>query len=261
MFKTLIERMRLPGTRRTFAAILSGKLLGVLVAMISTFARITARAEAALERERTLSEKLLLNVLPAAIAERLKRDPGTIADAYPAATVLFADIVGFTPLSVRVGSRELVEILNQIFSRFDRLAEKHGLEKIKTIGDAYMAVAGIPLAVPDHVARVANMALAMLDAVAEYSRDSDAALAIRIGMHSGPVVAGVIGETKFSYDLWGDTVNTASRLESHGEPGRVHVSDTVREALGDAYRFEDRGFVVIKGKDPMRTWFLDRLAG
>jgi len=206
--------------------------------------------ERELEHER--SERLLLNVLPEPIAVRLKRDEGVIADRFEHATVLFADIVDFTPISAAISPHEVVELLDAVFSDFDDLAERHGLEKIKTIGDAYMVAAGIPTPLPDHVRAVADMALAML-AVAAAHREG---LGLRIGIDTGPVVAGVIGRNKFIYDLWGDTVNTASRMESHGVPGKIQVTERVVVALGDDYVLESRGIIEIKGKGPMPTWFL-----
>jgi class 3 adenylate cyclase len=206
--------------------------------------------ERELEHER--SERLLLNVLPEPIAVRLKKDEGVIADRFEHATVLFADIVDFTPISAVISAHEVVELLDAVFSEFDDLAERHGLEKIKTIGDAYMVAAGIPIPLPDHVRAVADMALAML-AVAAAHREG---LGLRIGIDTGPVVAGVIGRNKFIYDLWGDTVNTASRMESHGVPGKIQVTERVVVALGDDYVLEPRGTVEIKGKGPMPTWFL-----
>ncbi len=209
-----------------------------------------------LQEEREKSERLLLNVLPEPIAARLKEGEATIADAYPSATVLFADLSGFTEYSGRVDARQLVGLLDEIFSAFDRLASAVGVEKIKTIGDAYMAVAGVPVARSDHADAMALMALGMLDAFRDLVQARGIALEVRIGIHSGPVVAGVIGRHKFSYDLWGDTVNTASRMESHGEPSRIHVSPTTRALLGDRFRFADRGEIAVKGKGPMATFFL-----
>jgi class 3 adenylate cyclase len=204
------------------------------------------------EREHERSERLLLNVLPEPIAVRLKRREGVIADRFEHATVLFADIVDFTPISARIAPHEVVELLDSVFSDFDDLAERYGLEKIKTIGDAYMVASGIPEARPDHVRAVADMALAMLDVAAAHR----GGLGLRIGIDTGPVVAGVIGRRKFIYDLWGDTVNTASRMESHGVPGRIQVTERVVSALARDYVLEPRGPVDIKGKGTMPTWFL-----
>lgn len=209
-----------------------------------------------LGEERQLSDALLLNVLPAPIVERLKDSTERIAERVDSATVLFADLAGFTPLSSKLSAEEVVHMLDDLFSRFDALAERHGLEKIKTIGDAYMAAAGIPTPRADHVRAVADMALAMLDVAREATGPDGSPLQLRIGIHTGPVVAGVIGRQKFTYDLWGDTVNLASRLESHGMPGRIHVSSAVKDALGSDYVLEPRGTIEIKGKGPLPTFFL-----
>ncbi len=220
--------------------------------MLGSLERLTRLLNA--ERER--SERLLLNVLPKSIADRLKQDEQTIADSFAEVTVLFSDLVGFTDLAARVGPVPLVTMLNGVFSRFDALAERHGLEKIKTIGDAYMVVAGLPEPHPDHVEAVAAMALDMLEAMAEFNRERGAALEIRIGINTGPVVAGVIGRKKFIYDLWGDSVNIASRMESSGLPGRIQVTEPVYLRLRDRFEFETRGPIQVKGKGEMRTWFL-----
>jgi class 3 adenylate cyclase len=204
-----------------------------------------------IEEERAKSDRLLRNMLPEVIAERLKTMPGAIADGHEAVSVLFADIAGFTPMSAKMSPDELVRLLNEIFSTFDGMAARHGLEKIKTIGDAYMVVGGVSSARPDHATAVAKMALEMRDATARFG------LQMRIGAHTGPAVAGVIGTAKYSYDLWGDTVNTASRMESHGAPGRIHITDEFRAALDARWKLEERGVVEIKGKGPMKTWWLD----
>jgi class 3 adenylate cyclase len=203
------------------------------------------------------TEQLLGNVLPAAIAERLKDAPTRIADQFDEVTVLFGDIAGFTPLAAEMAPGDLVALLDEIFSRFDDMAQRHGLEKIKTIGDAYMVVGGVPAARADHAEAVAAMALEMRDALTQREFADGRRLSMRIGIHSGPVVAGVIGKKKLSYDLWGDTVNTASRMESHGAPGRIHVSEACHAALAGRFRTEERGVVEIKGKGPMRTWWLE----
>ena len=194
--------------------------------------------------------------LPQPIADRLKQDQSIIADTFADVTVLFADIVGFTQLSSRVSPTELVSLLNDIFSAFDQLAEKHGLEKIKTIGDAYMVVGGLPIPRSDHAEAIAQMALDMQQAVAEFSNTHNQAFSIRIGINTGPVVAGVIGIKKFIYDLWGDTVNTASRMESHGLPGCIQVTATTYHRLQDKYLFDSRGIIEVKGKGEMNTYFL-----
>ena len=209
-----------------------------------------------LQEEQAKSEGLLLNVLPRPIAERLKRAPAAIADRFPEATVLFADIVDFTRISAEMPPERLVAWLNDLFSAFDELSEQHGLEKIKTVGDAYMAVAGLPMPRPDHARAAAEMALAMQDVVAHRTAPSGEPLRMRIGLHSGPVVAGVIGTRKFIYDLWGDTVNTASRMESHGLAGAIQVTEAAYRRLQDDYDFEERGLVQVKGKGEMRTYLL-----
>jgi class 3 adenylate cyclase len=198
----------------------------------------------------------LLNVLPSSIAERLKERPGSIADRFEEATILFADIVNFTVLSERTSPVELVQMLDQLFSRFDALCDSYGLEKIKTIGDAYMVAAGIPEPRADHVEAIAGLALDMGRALAEMPGEAFAQLNIRIGIHTGPVVAGVIGQRKFTYDLWGDAVNTASRMESHGAAGRIHVTRAVYERLKERFVLEPRGVVHVKGKGDLETWFL-----
>jgi adenylate cyclase len=210
----------------------------------------------ALRVQQQQSERLLLNILPEEIANRLKQGDSTIADTFADVSVLFADIVGFTQLSARVSPTELVALLNEIFSTFDNLAERHGLEKIKTIGDAYMVVGGLPITRPDHAEAIAEMALDMQEAIIDFSNTHDRDLSIRIGINSGPVVAGVIGIKKFIYDLWGDTVNTASRMESHGKPGSIHVTSTTYHQLQDKYVFESRGAIEVKGKGMMTTYLL-----
>ena len=218
--------------------------------------RIIDAQRRAIERERVRADGLLRNVLPGPIAERLKREPTRIADHFSAVTVLFGDIAGFTPLSATLSPQELVAALDDVFSAFDDIAERLGLEKIKTIGDAYMVVGGVPVPDARHAHAVAQMALEMRDTLAKMEFAGGRRLSMRIGLHTGEVVAGVIGKRKFSYDLWGDTVNTASRMESHGAPGEIQVSEATREALGEAFVLEERGTVEVKGKGPMRTWWL-----
>ncbi len=210
------------------------------------------------ERERALadSERLLLNVLPAPIATRLKQSDQIIADGFDEATVLFADIVGFTGLAERLAPAEVVLMLDRIFTGWDALAARHGLEKIKTIGDAYMVAGGLPTPRWDHTAAVAEMALAMNADLTRSLGGASQVLEVRIGIDTGPVVAGVIGRAKFIYDLWGDTVNTASRMESHGLPGSIQVTERVYERLRGDYELRSRGTIDVKGKGPVATYLL-----
>ena len=233
----------------TFFVMNIGTSFGIMFTALLFFVR--ERDEA---RER--SEFLLLNILPQEIADRLKREPGTIADSHPEASILFADIVGFTPLSSQLGPVEMIEVLNQVYSGFDDLVDKYGVEKIRTIGDNYMVAAGIPTSRADHVEALANLALDMLEFCRQLPPIGDARLNFRIGINTGPLTAGVIGNKKFHYDIWGDAVNTASRMESHGLPGRIQVTDEVATILKDAFVLEPRGMIEIKGKGKMQTWFL-----
>ncbi|MGB3694689.1 MAG: adenylate/guanylate cyclase domain-containing protein [Spirulinaceae cyanobacterium] len=254
----------------------SGDILGHLVVMNdspmiadcgqnSILQIFASRAAAELERlhaqENLLlaqqrSDKLLLNILPSSIAERLKQNQDNIADRFDSATVLFADLVDFTPLSSQVSALELVNLLNQIFSSFDKLTEKYGLEKIKTIGDAYMVAGGLPIPKESHVEAIADLALDIQKFVDCFSSEQGEKFQIRIGINTGPVVAGVIGTKKFIYDLWGDTVNIASRMESQGISGRIQVTAATYECLKHKYKFESRGTVAIKGKGEMVTYWL-----
>jgi class 3 adenylate cyclase len=215
---------------------------------------VTAARE--LEKAHEEVERLLLNILPEPIARRLRQGERVIADRFDDVTLLFADIVGFTQLSSGLPAAELVEILNDVFSAFDGLVARYGLEKIKTIGDAYMVVGGLPERMEDHTGRVADMALELRGEIERLSSGSHSDIRFRVGMSVGPVVAGVIGVTKFIYDVWGDTVNTASRMESHGLPDRIHVTKGVYARLRDRYLFEPRGMIEVKGKGPMETYFL-----
>ena len=199
---------------------------------------------------------LLHNVLPTSIAARKLAGETIISDDFSEASVLFADVVGFSSLSARLESKQIVAMLNELFSRFDRIVARHGLEKIKTIGDCYMAAGGIPHAISEHLTRTADAALRMLDEAAQVWAPDGSKLAIRIGIHAGPVCAGVIGETKFIFDVWGDTVNMASRMESHGAAGCIQVTETVRAALHNKYDFAGPKTVDVKGKGPSQTWYL-----
>ena len=209
-----------------------------------------------LQNEQQKSENLLLNILPQAIAERLKKGEHTIADSFSEATVLFSDLVGFTELSTGISASELVDKLNQIFLAFDQLTEKHGLEKIKTIGDAYMLVGGVPTARPDHAEAVANLALEMLKKLEILNKQYHDDFKIRIGIHTGPVVAGIIGKHKFNYDLWGDTVNIASRMESQGIQDEIQISETTYQRIKDKFICQQRGSINVKGKGEMVTYLL-----
>jgi class 3 adenylate cyclase len=243
-------------------------LLGDAMSNAAMFAAVLVLGEAirsrqALDREHRLllaeqerSERLLLNVLPAPIAERLKAGEAVIADAFPEVTVLFADIVDFTRSSRQTSPAQVVATLNELFSVFDELAQHHGLEKIKTIGDAYMVAGGLPQPRPDHAQAVAELALAIREEVTRRTDPSGRPLQLRIGIDTGPVEAGVIGTSKFSYDLWGDTVNTASRMESHGVPGCIQVTERTWKRLRDGYRFQRRGPIQVRGMGELVTWFL-----
>ncbi len=231
---------------------------GALLYYEGTISDITVRkvSQEALRYQQEQAEQLLLNILPQPIAERLKRYPSTIADTFEAVSVLFADIVGFTEFSARTSPTEVVKILNLIFSKFDQLAERHGLEKIKTIGDAYMVVAGLPTPRPDHAIAIAEMALDMQAEMVRVGEQTGEAFRLRIGINSGPVIAGVIGIKKFFYDLWGDSVNIASRMESQGIAGAIQVTAATYELLRDKYLFEERGVISVKGKGDMTTYLL-----
>lgn len=217
------------------------------------------RAEKALQLEKAKSERLLLNILPRSIVAKLKQDPGSIAEHFEDVTILFADIVGFTPLASRLQPLELVNLLNEIFSTFDQLAEKQGVEKIKTIGDAYMVAAGLPIPQENHAEAIADMALEMQAAITQFCQQTGESLQIRIGINTGSAIAGVIGIKKFIYDLWGDAVNVASRMESSGIPGQIQVSQATRDRLHNKYILEERGEIYVKGKGEMKTyWLIDK---
>jgi len=213
------------------------------------------RAEAKLVEANERSERLLLNILPAPIAEQLKAGVSPIADRLDEVTVLFADVVDSTPLAEALDPDDFVMLLDRVFSHFDEVADQFGLEKIGSIGDGYMAVAGAPIPRPDHAATAADAALAMLESLRSFHTNGNP-LRMRFGIHTGPAIAGVIGRRKFRYDLWGDTVNISSRMESHGAANRIQVTATTKAALGDGYRFEQRGTIAVKGKGEMETYFL-----
>ncbi len=222
------------------------------------FRNVTQRVavEEAQRHQQEQTERLLLNILPEAIFNRLKQEPGTIAEHFTDVSVLFADIVGFTEIASQISAIQLVKILNQIFSMFDRLTEQYSLEKIKTIGDAYMVVGGLPVRHPNHAQAIACMALDMQTAIDEFNSENNQNFSIRVGIHSGPVVAGVIGIKKVSYDLWGDTVNIAHRMESQGLAGKIQVTETTYQKLRNEFVFQKRGEIEIKGKGKMTTYLM-----
>jgi adenylate cyclase len=247
----------LPAWFETTMIALNVTLGGAVVFMLLVqFVRQREEAIAALRIEQDRAENLLLNILPRSIADRLKADSTTIADQFAAASILFADVVDFTPLSGRLEPSEVVEVLDDLFTHFDLLADRYGVEKIKTIGDCYMVAAGVPTPRADHARVMALMALDMRDAMGSPEAVGHLGLEIRVGISSGPVVAGVIGRKRFLYDLWGDAVNMASRMESHGTPGQIQVTQATRELLDDEFRLESRGTVPIKGKGDVETWYL-----
>ena len=204
------------------------------------------------------ADQLLLNILPAGIADRLKEGEESIAERFPEASIIFVDVVNFTKLSSQLQPSEVVKMLDSIFRRFDSVSEIHGAEKIKTIGDGYMAATGVPKVDPQHALNAARAALAFCECIKEAAKELGRDLEIRVGVHSGPVVAGVIGTKKFIYDMWGDAVNVASRMESHGQEGKVHISGTFRDKLGHAFEFSEPRKIEIKGKGSMETCFLLR---
>jgi adenylate cyclase len=228
----------------------------VFFALLAIFYQQRLDALGALRGEHERAENLLLNILPGSIAERLKARPETIADGFREVTVLFADVVEFTPRADKLAAADVVGLLDRLFSHFDELAERYDLEKIKTIGDAYMVAAGVPDPRPDHARALALLALDMIEAVAPAGSVGDLGLELRIGLNSGPVVAGVIGRKRFLYDLWGDAVNTASRMESQGTPGRIQITRATHDLLEDEFLCESRGTVPVKGKGDMETWYL-----
>lgn len=226
-----------------------------LIVVATAFARAVARTERGLVEERARADRLLLNVLPASVAERLKAAPEQrIADRHDEVSILFADIVGFTQLAGQRSAHDLVEMLNDLFSAFDAICEREGAERIKTMGDGYMAVCGLPEPRADHAEVIARVA----QAICRYMRSEqvEASLQVRVGIHTGPVVAGVIGRSRFHYDLWGDTVNLASRMESSGIPGRVQLSEAMWQRIGETMACEARGPIAIKGKGELSTWLL-----
>jgi adenylate cyclase len=230
----------------------------IVFILLAVFARERRDALAALRVEQAKAENLLLNILPSSIAEKLKAETQPIADQFGAASILFADVVDFTPWSERLAPATVVGYLDHLFSRFDDLADRYGLEKIKTIGDCYMVAAGVPTPRPDHARALALMAFDMLEVMHSEDEVGQLGLELRVGINSGPVVAGVIGRKRFLYDLWGDAVNTASRMESHGTAGRIQITRATYELLADEFECEPRGPIPVKGKGEIEAWYLVR---
>jgi guanylate cyclase len=230
----------------------------IVFTLLAVFANQRRAALAALREEQARAESLLLNILPRSIAERLKAETQTIADQFGSASILFADVVDFTPLARSLPPGEVVGMLDRLFSCFDALADRYGVEKIKTIGDCYMVAAGVPSPRPDHARALALMALDMQAAMCAVDEVGQLGLELRVGINSGPVVAGVIGRKRFLYDLWGDAVNTASRMESHGTSGRIQITRATKELLDDEFVCEPRGAIQVKGKGEMEAWYLVR---
>ena len=228
----------------------------IVFSLLVQFVRQREQALAALRVEQDKAENLLLNILPQSIAEKLKADATTIADQFAEASILFADVVDFTPFSERLPPSEVVGVLDRLFTHFDDLADRYGVEKIKTIGDCYMVAAGVPTPRADHARVMALMALDMREAIRSQDDVRHLGLELRIGINSGPVVAGVIGRKRFLYDLWGDAVNTASRMESHGTPGEIQVTRATHDLLQDEFDLQPRGTIPIKGKGEIETWYL-----
>ena len=224
--------------------------------IIENYSRTDFVKNIIIDEEREEIERLLRNILPQSIADELKRNQGIIANKFNAITILFADIVGFTSLSAKISPDELIIFLNEIFSIFDRLVDQYGLEKIKTIGDAYMVAGGLPIPRNDHAEATANFALELQQEIKDFRTKSNQAFDLRIGIHTGPAIAGVIGVKKFIYDIWGDSVNTASRMESHSIPGKIQVSEETFKLLKNKFIFKERGIIKVKGKGEVKTYFL-----
>ena len=250
-----------PLARDVFFVIDVGIPSSVIFTLLHYFVTQRDAALRLLSHEKEKTERLLLNVLPKEIALLLKESDQSIADAFDNVSVLFADVVGFTPLSEMLTPRQTVDVLNEIFSHFDSLAEKYGVEKIRTIGDGYMAAAGVPRPHPSHASALCSMALEMRAYMQSRAANGSLLdLEIRVGINSGAAVAGVIGTTKFHYDLWGDAVNISARMESHGVPGKIQIGQATYELIKESFVCESRGWIEVKGKGPMQTWFLeDRL--
>lgn len=240
----------------TFAIFNKLSFIFILLLIAEGFNRTVLRYEDKLSKEINYANSLLLNILPRSVVKKVGRQSGAIAQGYDSVSVLFADIVGFTSFAEKISPDRLVELLDKLFTRFDLLVEEYHCEKIKTIGDAYMVSAGVPVKRKDHAECCVKFAKAMLDEVVQFNEEEKTNLSIRIGIHSGPIVAGVIGEKKFSYDLWGDTVNTASRMESSGLPGEIQISPSTKELLGNNIYLKERGEISIKGKGAVKTYLV-----
>ncbi len=245
-----------PGLVTGFYVMNIGAVASIVLLMLNYFNGQKNLAYHLLSIEQEKAENLLLNILPKEIAAILKNDDRTIADAIDGASILFADLVGFTPLTAQMAPVEMVNLLNQIYTYFDGLVEKYGLEKIRTIGDNYMVASGVPRTRPDHACALAAMALDMRDFISAFQPVDGKKIQFRIGINSGPVVGGVIGRKKFVYDLWGDAVNVASRMESHGIPGRIQITQATYELIRPEFICEPRGTIEVKGRGEMETWFL-----
>jgi guanylate cyclase len=245
-----------PATMTTFYALNLGGVSIIVFSVIYYFVHEKNLAYRLLSREQDRSERLLLNVLPTTVAGRLKGGEQIIADHYDQASILFADMVGFTPLSTEMEPAETVAVLNSLFTDIDRMVDHYGVEKIRLIGDNYMAAAGIPTPRDDHASVLTRLAMDICAYVSHMPSIHGRRIVFRIGINSGPVVAGVVGQKKFAYDVWGDTVNLASRMESQGEPGRIQITASTFELIKDEFECEPRGEILVKGKGLMKTWFV-----
>ena len=252
VFDPLVQQWAVPMPQETSMLFFGMNIVGPSLTIFMTMLYFVN----AFQREHEKSESLLLNILTAAIAERLKEGDEVIADAHREVTILFADIVDFTGLASRMGAEQLVVLLNAVFSSFDRLTAQHGLEKIKTVGDAYIVAAGLPEPRPDHAEATADLALEMLAEAARISEEFGEPISLRIGINTGPVVTGVIGAQKFAYDLWGDAVNIASRMESQGVKNRIQLAEATYELLKSSSECEEHSAIAVKGKTEMQTYFL-----
>jgi adenylate cyclase len=252
----------LPGWLVTVFFVLNlGAVSSFVVLLLRYFINQKDLAYELLRLEQVKSENLLLNILPREIAAILKNEERTIADQFDSTSILFADLVGFTPLTARMPPVDVVNLLNEIFSYFDSLVDTYGVEKIRTIGDSYMVAAGAPRPMPDHAIALSNMALDMRDFICRLPLINGQQLAFRIGINSGPVIGGVIGRKKFVYDVWGDAVNVASRMESQGEANKIHITQATHDLIAPHFICESRGTVAVKGRGEMPTWFLVDRAG